>query len=600
MTTVSAPVVEAVGQIDPVSGLPEILVTVLNTQAFNLVGEDDGSFEHGIGSAVPTNCVIETTTDQADDGTHSLLMRCIATGPGAMWVTLGPYPIAPNTQITAMVAYLANFIGRDCETEVLFYDNTNTEVGFASSGPSHEGAGWEYLRCSVVSPSTATHMFIRPVVLAPSGALDIPSGVTVTPVGTPGTTTWSYILSGRSHYGTTLPSAPGQTVIGPAVLNGTNYLEINATVDAGTGTVDVYRSQPSTCQSIANDFATCADLLAVFPTCADLFSIIVDYVLVATDTFLPWADQGAVAGTQTPPTEDTSGEIHYIDEVGLFLGFVNDWFMTPPGTIKVLRNGSDYVLGASPLYPLPLGVNAASAAVIDRTAPYGEISSYTAVLTALIGDTFEDSPSSIPVAALMGQAPASHDLYDRIGWARDEDASGLLLKWLAGIGNMVQQLLSLSADSYDLEGEVAPGWSQVLDIERAPTVALPWLAQFVGVRFPDSFRDDEMRYAIRSETGFSRGTPASILAAVNKHLLPTFEATLVERDTSPYHLSINVPAAGVVGPATCLSIALGFTHCSDLPPHFATCADLWSSPAQITADLLAAIPAGLVAAINYV
>jgi hypothetical protein len=70
----------------------------------------------------------------------------------------------------------------------------------------------------------------------------------------------------------------------------------------------------------------------------------------------------------------------------------------------------------------------------------------------------------------------------------------------------------------------APGWSQILDINRCPSYALPWLGQFVGV---DLTKTPNLTYEqsvqkILSRPGFSRGTvPAlqsSLAAYINNSL----------------------------------------------------------------------------------
>lgn len=177
--------------------------------------------------------------------------------------------------------------------------------------------------------------------------------------------------------------------------------------------------------------------------------------------------------------------------------------------------------------------------------------------------------------------------------------SGVLLKWLAGLGEMVQQVDSLSLPT-PYEGVLKPGWSQVLDINRAPTSALPWLGQFVGVRFDSTLRDDQQRYVIVQERGFKRGTVGAILAAANQFVRLGATASIAERDTSPYHLTITIPLGGISGTGSCLSLSLAYAECSDLPLVFATCADLWSTTIPVEQAILAAIPAGLVAVLDFV
>lgn len=287
----------------------------------------------------------------------------------------------------------------------------------------------------------------------------------------------------------------------------------------------------------------------------------------------------------------------------------------PDPTLIILRSDGNYVIGASPTDPLaiqqatsPMGVGMivvgtlvgggtlGQATIVDRTAPYGVISTYVAY-TVYGGTT---STPSAGASVLMGQAPDTVDLWTRTGWAADEDASGQWMAWLSGIGQMLQRVDNLCRDGYDTNGNRASGWSQLLDIERCPTEALPWLGQLLGVRFTQALRDDQQRYLIENAPGFARGTPAAIIAAVNAYLLPGFTCTIIERDTSAYHLSIDVPTVGTIGPSACISIYLENPTCSSLMTAFATCADLWNTDAQIAQAVTNALPAGLVAAINFV
>lgn len=67
----------------------------------------------------------------------------------------------------------------------------------------------------------------------------------------------------------------------------------------------------------------------------------------------------------------------------------------------------------------------------------------------------------------------------------------------------------------------APGWSQVLDINRCPAYALPWLGQFVGVdltKTPNLSYEQSVQKVL-SRPGFSRGTvsalQSSLVAVIN-------------------------------------------------------------------------------------
>jgi Phage tail protein (Tail_P2_I) len=90
-----------------------------------------------------------------------------------------------------------------------------------------------------------------------------------------------------------------------------------------------------------------------------------------------------------------------------------------------------------------------------------------------------------------------------------------------------------------------PGWSLLLDVNRCPPEALPWLAQFVGVRLLPGDPDDADRVRIASTAGFRRGTVAALTAAAAATLTGNKSVFLTERDHDPadtpdyaYYLSV--------------------------------------------------------------
>jgi hypothetical protein len=72
----------------------------------------------------------------------------------------------------------------------------------------------------------------------------------------------------------------------------------------------------------------------------------------------------------------------------------------------------------------------------------------------------------------------------------------------------------------------APGWSQVVDIDRCPDYALPWLAQFVGAAVPvdNNLNRQQIVQQIEQRAGFNRATTdaivAELVAITNKQLSP--------------------------------------------------------------------------------
>lgn len=593
-----SPTISAVSQLDPLTGRPEVVLTVENQQPFNLCPEADSTFETGTGSATPvSNCVIMQTQAQALNGISSLAIIAIA--DGAMTVQEGPYPVNPSTLYSFTAAYRAMSTVETVSVSVEWYDDTDTLISTtAGSTFTDSASAWETISPmqQAMSPPTAVSAVLLHTVANAAAAIAVPAEPTVTPTGTGGSTTWHYEITAYNANGETSPSVIRTITNGNATLNGTNYNAVSWSADTGATGYNVYRSAQATCANIAADFSTCAALITDFATCADLITYVPQLFFIGTTTSTGLHDTGLTASSRIAPSINMTGETHYVDEVGLFPGVAAAWIEAPTGSIIITRTDGQFVIGASPLFPLTVSGNPAVATVTDYTAAYGLPVSYSAVLTA----NQLASPPSVPSApVMMGQAQDTTSLYDRLGWAKNEDATGALLGWLSGIGQMVQAIDTVCV-SQSVDGTLAQPWSQVFDLTRCPTAVLPWLGQFVGVRVDTAQRDDQQRYAIEQEAGFQRGTPAAILATANKFLLPGYSASIAERDTSPYHLTIDIPAAGVLGNATCRQLYLQIPTCADVFADYATCQDLWDSVVPIENAVNATIPGGLVAVISFV
>jgi len=143
---------------------------------------------------------------------------------------------------------------------------------------------------------------------------------------------------------------------------------------------------------------------------------------------------------------------------------------------------------------------------------------------------------------------AAERLWSSLGpWMRadGEDTGWALLTLCEGFIGQAQSILSIVED--DDDGN--PGWSSVMDVDRAPVEWLPWLAQFVGVRMVAGLDEAAMRLRIRSADGFDRGTPESIKAAARQFLIgpdgthDTATVDLIERHGSAYRLTVTVHEA---------------------------------------------------------
>jgi hypothetical protein len=96
------------------------------------------------------------------------------------------------------------------------------------------------------------------------------------------------------------------------------------------------------------------------------------------------------------------------------------------------------------------------------------------------------------------------------------------------IASMFDQIEMYARDQED----GTPGWGILLDVDRCPIEALPWLAQFVGVILPAGLTEAQQRDRIRNTDGFKRGSLGAIIAAAQEGL--TGDQTVIwrERDAS--------------------------------------------------------------------
>lgn len=115
----------------------------------------------------------------------------------------------------------------------------------------------------------------------------------------------------------------------------------------------------------------------------------------------------------------------------------------------------------------------------------------------------------------------------------DEQLGWPFLIFLAGLGAAFGPLHDVVRDT-----DQGPGWSILLDPERCPNWALPWLAQFAGVTLTPGATDAEWRDEITSPPAFQRGTPAAIRSSVQRYLTGNKTVTLLERDGSPWRLTV--------------------------------------------------------------
>ena len=142
--------------------------------------------------------------------------------------------------------------------------------------------------------------------------------------------------------------------------------------------------------------------------------------------------------------------------------------------------------------------------------------------------------------ALPAHDEVTGEVYDSLEPLAYADAAHgyALLHLCQAIGLNYQTPYEWAHDSPEEE----PGFSLLLDVDRCPADALPWLAQFVGVSFVEGLLDEAgQRDQIRERPLWARGTLPAILDAVRETLTGTRTVAATERTGgNAYRLRITV------------------------------------------------------------
>lgn len=140
-------------------------------------------------------------------------------------------------------------------------------------------------------------------------------------------------------------------------------------------------------------------------------------------------------------------------------------------------------------------------------------------------------------------AQALYEQLEPLAYA-DEENDWALLLLCGAIGLLFQPVEDVVRDQGD-----APGWSQLVDVDRCPDDFLPWLAQLVGVRVDLGASAQLQRDRIRSTDGFKRGTLAAFKAAPLPYLTGSKHVFVAERAGSAYRVVVTTRADETPDPA---------------------------------------------------
>jgi Phage tail protein (Tail_P2_I) len=136
-----------------------------------------------------------------------------------------------------------------------------------------------------------------------------------------------------------------------------------------------------------------------------------------------------------------------------------------------------------------------------------------------------DPPESTPLPPLADDGSSLWELlYESHGYHRDlDEATGYTLrKFCEAWCSPVQGIYDIVRERSD-----APSWSILLDPDRCPAKALPYLAQYVGVAITPEMSEQQIRNEIREPTGWARGRPPAIRIATRRTLKPLGDEELM-------------------------------------------------------------------------
>lgn len=131
-------------------------------------------------------------------------------------------------------------------------------------------------------------------------------------------------------------------------------------------------------------------------------------------------------------------------------------------------------------------------------------------------------------------------------YAREDAEHDFVLgTFLIGLLAPAQEIADLVRDDPDTG---ATGWSALVDADRCPVWALPWLAQLVGVRDEPTLSEVERRARIKDMAGLHRGTVAYAQAAAAAYLTGTKTVNVTERDGGAWLITVETLSAETPDP----------------------------------------------------
>lgn len=143
-------------------------------------------------------------------------------------------------------------------------------------------------------------------------------------------------------------------------------------------------------------------------------------------------------------------------------------------------------------------------------------------------------------------SPVTEEAYDALGpWSRRDAADQRwdLLVLVESWGRQLQIVEDIVRDT-----DAGPGYSIIVDADRAPADWIPWGMQLNGVRSRQGLSVDAQRARWKSTDGFKKGSPGAIVGAAQQYLTGAKTVYLVERHGSRYRYTVTTVAAETPDP----------------------------------------------------
>lgn len=191
-----------------------------------------------------------------------------------------------------------------------------------------------------------------------------------------------------------------------------------------------------------------------------------------------------------------------------------------------------YVIDASGTGVFPLGTIVASINTIDKYIVLNNAATTSGTVSLNIytlSYAVEQVYSAVPQFIQNADAVNGFGLYAFLyGIGQIIDGNPAISNNL-GLNGIIRQGIGPSG-FYNDNYSYAPNWSQIVDINRCPTYALPWLAQFVGVSLDSVTTRSQMVARIQNHSNFQRGTVSAIVNALLANINATASIPIVAAD----------------------------------------------------------------------